>query len=598
MEAAAKSDFTQRNFIRRAALTWAGIAAIVLVINLVGIVSRRFPDPDDIMRLIQVRDLLAGQAWLDLHQYRVDAPNGGVLMHWSRLVDIPLVLVIAALTPVIGGANAEVAAITIVPLVTMGIAMALVARIVWKVLGDAPITMACVAMVLSVPLLFQLAPMRIDHHGWQIVGGLIAVNGVMSRSAVKGGLVAGLAMAAWLSISLEGLPLAAAVCAVLAWRWWRDNAQRLWLAFAMLGLGGGSVLFYLATKDASGLVTYCDAIGPAHIAMFLWGMAALGILAWINPQSRMALLAGFGLAGGGALAILIAWAPDCAGSNFAQLDPILISFWYEHVGEGLPIWRQTLSDIAQVTVFPLLGIWAAIRFARKGEEAHRAFWREYSFLLIASFCVAILVTRAGALSAALAAVPMGWQIQNWLAQISAMDKPLKRAGGMIALVLALAPALPIKAFDHFALQRVDPSKGAAQASALTSKTSTCELAQSAQLMADLPKGEVFAPLDIAPRLLLDTPHNVIATGHHRGEESMVFVIETALGGSHEARDALRARGTQYVAICPDLNEASLYAYAKPAGFAADLIAGKELDWLEPIAFETQSGLKAWRIKPE
>jgi len=591
-------DFTQRDFAKRVGLTWAGIAVIVLVINLGGIFTRRFPDPDDIMRLIQVRDLLNGQNWLDLHQYRVDAPGGGVLMHWSRLVDIPLALVIAALTPLIGSAHAELTALVIVPLMTLGIAMALVARIVWKVLGDDSITMACVAMVLSVPLLFQLAPMRIDHHGWQIVGGLIAVNGIMSRKAVKGGLVAGLAMAAWLSISLEGLPLAAAICAVLAWRWWRDSAQRLWLAFAMLGLGGGSALFYLATQDTSGLVTFCDAIGPAHIAIFLWGMAALGILAWINPASRFALLAGFAVAGGGALAILLVVAPDCAGSNFAQLDPMLISFWYEQVSEGQPIWRQSLAEAVQIIIFPLLGIGAALNFAIKGADAHRPFWREYAFILIAAFCVAIMVARAGALAAALAAVPMGWQIRQWLAQISGIKSPLKRVGGMIALVLVLAPALPIKAVDHLSANRADaPGKESAPL-ASQSKVSACQIAQSAPLMAGLPQGEIFAPLDVSPRLLLETPHSVIATSHHRGDKGMLFVIETALGSSDDARVALRARSTKYVAICPDLNEIALYAHARPAGFAADLIAGKELDWLEPIAFDTQSGLKAWRVKPE
>ena len=44
---------------------------------------------DDAMRLVEVRDLLAGQGWFDLTQYRL-SPPGGVAMHWSRLVDVPL----------------------------------------------------------------------------------------------------------------------------------------------------------------------------------------------------------------------------------------------------------------------------------------------------------------------------------------------------------------------------------------------------------------------------------------------------------------------------------------------------------------------------
>ena len=156
MLAAPSPDFKTRDFLKRVGLVWLAIASLVGLINTGAVLSARFPDPDDIMRLLQVRDLLGGQGWLDAHQYRIDAANGGVLMHWSRLVDIPLAIVIGALTPVVGSAAAETAALFLIPLITMGIAMLLAARIVWKTLGDDPIAMTCIAIVLSVPLLFQL----------------------------------------------------------------------------------------------------------------------------------------------------------------------------------------------------------------------------------------------------------------------------------------------------------------------------------------------------------------------------------------------------------------------------------------------------------
>ncbi len=50
---------------------------------------------DDAMRLVQVRDLLAGQNWFDLTQHRL-SPPAGVTMHWSRLIDLPLAALICA----------------------------------------------------------------------------------------------------------------------------------------------------------------------------------------------------------------------------------------------------------------------------------------------------------------------------------------------------------------------------------------------------------------------------------------------------------------------------------------------------------------------
>src|SRR3546814_6488850 len=64
-------------------------------------------DTDDAMRMAQVRDLLAGQGWWDLAQYRVNPAGGGVLMHWSRIVDAPLAAGIWLLKPLFGQAMAE-----------------------------------------------------------------------------------------------------------------------------------------------------------------------------------------------------------------------------------------------------------------------------------------------------------------------------------------------------------------------------------------------------------------------------------------------------------------------------------------------------------
>ena len=52
-------------------------------------------DNDSLLRLVQVRDLLGGQGWFDLHQYRM-GPEGGFVMHWSRLVDAPIAAIILA----------------------------------------------------------------------------------------------------------------------------------------------------------------------------------------------------------------------------------------------------------------------------------------------------------------------------------------------------------------------------------------------------------------------------------------------------------------------------------------------------------------------
>ena len=81
------------------AIAWLVIWTILLLMNRGVIARTEFRDPDDELRLQQVRDLIAGQGWFDLHQYRVDASDGGVLRHWSRLVDAPIAGLVLALRP-------------------------------------------------------------------------------------------------------------------------------------------------------------------------------------------------------------------------------------------------------------------------------------------------------------------------------------------------------------------------------------------------------------------------------------------------------------------------------------------------------------------
>jgi hypothetical protein len=584
-----------KEFLARVGMAWAIVCALLLAVNWSAISQQRFPDPDDIMRLVQVRDLIAGQGWLDLTQYRVDAANGGVAMHWSRLVDIPLVLVIAVLTPFAGAGAAETAALIIVPLITLGIVMLLAARIAWRLLGDEEATLTSLVVALSIPVLFQLGPLRIDHHGWQIVCALVAVNGLMARSSKLGGWVIGAALAFWLSISVEGLPLAALFFGVLGLRWLRNRNERQWTIGAIQSLALVSVVLFGLTRGIGELATFCDAISPVHLAVFVWGAVVLTIVARFEPAPRGVILTGFALTGGGAVGLMLFAAPQCvAGGGFAELDPLVARYWHANVLEGMPIWRQSLTTALQYAVTPLIALIAAIRLAGRSHDWLRQFWADYAIILGGSLLVAVLVSRAGAVACVLAAPPLAWQLRGWLRAIRTMERPAPRLAAMAGVCCALLPAFPAMLLASAMPARA--SLGGAPDAPI--KAADCRVQDSGAALADLPKGEIYAPFDIAPELLLVSGHSVVATGHHRGHEAMKVLLETALAPEAEAHAMLAARGTDYVAICPSLGEARMYAKIAPKGFVAALVKGEAPEWLEPVEVEGLSGLQMWRIKPE
>ena len=68
---------------------WAIFAFSVVAAGLLTPLMFVGQDPDNLMRLVSVRDLVAGQNWFDLVQHRMDPPEGS-LLHWSRLIDAPI----------------------------------------------------------------------------------------------------------------------------------------------------------------------------------------------------------------------------------------------------------------------------------------------------------------------------------------------------------------------------------------------------------------------------------------------------------------------------------------------------------------------------
>lgn len=578
-------------FRRKVALIWLAFCVLSLIVNLGPIADLRFPDPDDVLRLIQVRDWIGGQSWFDLHQYRIDPPRG-VAMHWTRLVDLPIAGVIVALGPVIGQHSAELAALIAVPLVTLGCVLALVARFARQLFGARAALFACLVVGLSVPLLHQLRPMRIDHHGWQIVMALIALNAAFAASARQGGTVAGLALAGWLAISIEGLPLAAAFMGLFALRWLRNWRDAAWLTHGMAALAAGSAGLWLIThRPAQVTLPFCDAVSGAHLALF--GIAAAGCLAasrLVRPArwQQLGALALAAMAGVTAFALL---APACTrGDAFAALDPVVRQFWYVRIYEGLPIWLQPMAEAVETIGLPLLALAALAGWWRQADPGRRSVLFDYGLVALSALCVAFMVERAAAVAAAFAAPAAAALVRQWLDRAQASPAPLRRAGVIAGALAALAPAMPIRAAEAL----FAPQQAALERQ--VERSARCELPRNLTGLNALPPARFLTPLDTGPALLYASHHSIAASGHHRASTAMRDVIDAFRGSPESARAIVERRGVEFVAFCPGLYEPMIYQADAPDGLMARLIAGRPPAWLEPVSLSAVNGLQVYRVR--
>ena len=573
-------------------LAWAVICAILFATGAQALLTRSFFDPDDAMRLVQVRDLIGGQGWFDLTQYRLDPPSG-TPMHWSRLVDLPILLVIAGLTPLIGQAAAETAAFLIIPFATFGIALAAIGRLAWSLLGTRPAVFAVAVCGLITPLLFQFLPMRIDHHGWQVVSVAIALFAIGWRKSVWSARLAGTAMAFGLSVSLEILPMAAAFAGVLFLRWAREAEQRYWLIGYMQAFAATLVALYLATR---GLATtaYCDAVSPAHLAFFVVAAVGTTLVGRMRGRGWIALTVLFAGVGAAAAASYALISPDCLATPFARLDPMVDRYWYRLILEGQPLWKQAASLAVPAIIQLAAALGATVALWRGAKGSEKSWWFDHLLILLAAIALSVMVTRSLAFAAIIAAIPLGWLASRLLDTIREEGATGKRIGALAMFVLVLAPSSLFNAAERFVPAGAQEQSKAAAIDA----EDKCDIYGSAARIADLPRGTIFAPMDIGPALLLTTPHGVVATSHHRAADAMGDVIRGFLATPPEARGYVARHGADYVVLCAGVAESRLYAREAPEGLAATLLNGKPPAWLEPVEHGGPEELRVYRVRPQ
>lgn len=569
-------------------LVWLGLCAVLFAVAAHMGFSGKFLDPDDTMRLVQVRDLLAGQAWLDLHQYRIDPPHAP-LMHWSRIVDAPLAGSILLLRPLLGQANAELVTALAVPLLTLAAIVFTISGTAFRLFGARTAMIAAAVCVLIPMVLTQAHPMRIDHHGWQIVAVVVAVSALLSRTRARGGWLAGLALAAGMSISLEVLPFAAAFAAVLALRWLVDRNERWWLVHFLAALATGLVVLTAATRGTGDRMIYCDVVGVPHLALFVWVALAAAAIARFRALPPFTALGLLGLAGAAGLGLFASIAPQCVGSPFGTLNTVVHDFWYVRVLEGQPIWKQDMPDSLAPLLQALVALGALVALWRRAPASERLWWLSYTLLFSASLVTGLLVWRSMAFTGALSAVPLAWLVTRLIAKAKGLrDKPhaalmqtLWGVGGL-ALLMPIAPINLVK--------RVVPAQAPAALEA-----PDCNLAASARSLGGFQPTIVFAPLDMGPDILANTRHSVVATAHHRAQEAMRDVILTFTASPDGAHAIVTAHHAGLLAICTDLAETGQYEAAAPHGLMARLVHGETPDWLQRVSVAGPASFRVWRV---
>ncbi|MFM9978427.1 MAG: hypothetical protein ACKVOP_10350 [Sphingomonadaceae bacterium] len=575
-------------------LCWLVIAFALAAGFRAQIAEGSFTDPDDQMRLLQVRDLIAGQSWFDLTQHRINPPEG-LAMHWSRLADLPILAVLLPLRALVSPPLAEQITLVVVPMLTLLALMIATTLLVRRLFGPGrEFTLVAPLLLLSAPIVVvQFFPMRIDHHGWQMVSAACALVALLDRAPWRSGLTAGLALAAYMAISIEGLPFVAAAAASAGLLWALDIDRSRRFEFLMASLAVAALGCFALASPGDWRSLACDALAPGHVVAL--GVAAFGVSFAVrattqaSPAVRLAALSAVAML---CAATFLGVAPQCVGSPFGTMDPVVARFWYQNVSEGLPVWRQTFPAAVGMTAFPLvgcIGTFFVVRTARSAETRRR--WLLVLLICIAACLTGLLVRRTAGV-AHIAALPGAFAIMLWLrGWISARVRPaLQPVAGAVALV-GLSPVMPVSAAAAMADAGSPPPLPA-----VAVKPVQCDVYCALDRLAKMPRMTILTAIDAGPHIVGRTPHSVHASGYHRLQAPMRTTIDVFTAEPAVAEHRMRATGLRYLLIAPDASEATVFADLAPKGLMTALAAGRTPRWLEPVDLGSPE-LKLYRVRP-
>jgi hypothetical protein len=579
---------------RTTLIAWAAVSAFLLVMTAPW-TGFHDMDPDDVMRLVQVRDLLAGQAWFDPDQHR-GAPAPGFSMHWSRLPDLgpaALMLLFGAVAP---ARLAEALAMTLWPLLTLAPALAAVGLIARRLAGARAMAAAMLLFGLGGPAIWQFFPGRIDHHALQMLGVLIMLAGVLhlrreGRAGLAVGAAAGLAGAMGLSVGLEALAFWLITCGLAGLTLVRDGARARpgVLAFGLTTALATPALALALNPGRYVLSQACDQVALPVLGAAAAGGLGLALAAALNPRDWRLRLALCLAAGAAAASGYVLLGPDCLKGPMARVDPSIIPIWM-----GLVTESQTLPSLlakadpfgARVAAIALMGL-AALAALLSRPRCDRWASAFTGLLLLAAGGLLMMQLRVISYAAAFA----GPLIAAALVVLCRRAGVSRRDFGA-AMMAGLLATLGAPFVTGLAVKALAPAAEAPAGQASSTKGDCYDL-EAYRSLAALPPGLAAAPIDAGPFILASSGLSVLAAPYHRNAPGILaahgLLSDTPAGARRRAHEL----GVDYVAVCA-MGDVTRLMKFKPDSLAARLQNNEVPAWLAPV--KGDGPVRIYRVK--
>lgn len=584
---------------------WVAILVYTLIVIAVLLIFNRNAtdyvgaDNDDAMRLVEVRDLLNGQGWFDMMQYRLGLAEG-TLMHWSRFIDLPIASLISFFRLFVTPERGEVIALAVWPLFLVLPFMAAMALVGRRIGGMVGMHIALIQTAVLIVTSNRYLPGSIDHDNVQL--GLVALIIAMlvdEKYRASSFAIAALASAIAIGIGAETTPLIAVACMAVAvlWAWEGKAFSAAASAFALtLTLAISAAFFATVPPHYYSMVT-CD-----NLSLGFYGITTVGGLALLASSIlasdlsrlwRFVVLVGNGVV---VFAATVLLAPQCLRSPLADLDPMIVKYWLNSVTEAQSILVLSHTDPTSIGAFYAVGLLAIGVCLFRILRGDRAQLHAVLLALVAVNWVIALIQVRGAVFANLTAIPVLTLFVMDLRRVSNANPESISAGLFyIVGVLMSVPAVWAVGGGLASSNIANAFSKTSTASAAEDDESKCSSRQALAPLAALPAGVVVAASNLGTPILRFTDHRVLSGPYHRDGAGMLAEMNIGFANPGDARSLLQTAGATLLVYCRIDPQTELFAKLKPEGLYAELAKGNIPDYLEPLPHTDDKNIQFFRV---
>lgn len=604
------------------------------------LMTGQLSDPDDYMRLNEVIGWLQGQSWFDLSVPRM-SPDAHTVIHWSRLVDLPIALMMLLFIHAFGLSSAAMIASWIVPSFLFGLLLWLASALAGIFVGKDRANLTSLLVLFAPMVLFNFTPGRVDHHGYQILiagfGVLCLTQILQSKQGWRYAIATAIAFACGLWIGTEALPwlMFFIACAALCSAWNGGFALRNAAVF------GGS--FAVATTFILVIALPASEFSSRALSWFSPADVILGFLtsgiflaSWLlgrltdNKYLRVSLVTALGLFA----ALIFIWlVPDILQGPFADYDRFNSTVALDNITEAMPLghafwidhsnpltWQRALNAFIHSLFLPLLALGAIGYNCVQKKNKLRQIWSINGvFLLTATLLTLFWQVRVGYFMELFALAPLTWLLATgweWCGK-RFKKRQLFWSEIFVFLVLGPLPVLLLPAlFDSGTLYRDVVLFPAARS------LSNCNLKPAAEFL-----GQKYGQKNITlmsgmnegPELLFRTPYKVIGGNFNVPGNPDVFAFFSARTDS-DAQKILRKWHVNSVMTCRNISpfmagfdhplfghnaflqvkngKLHLASSIDHPSLIEKLVNGKAPNWLKPIEIPGNSDYLLFEVQNE